>query len=253
MKRILLAVAAIGTLMLTSCETTREVTINADGSGQYSSTSDFSALIGLAKMADQDGKMEKMEDKSMDTTVSLKELTDSLPSLTPEERKLASKGSFSMNMNLGDEKMMANVKIPFGKLDELGKMDLLASRILEQGMQKIMSEGKGGGGMDDMKLPEGGGMEAYYTTTYSAGKIEKRLLAEKYARVGDDENMAALKEISGQGMPMQSKLVINLPRPATKVTGKNAVLSDDKKKVTITESTEDFFDDGKSLEFTIEF
>lgn len=252
MKRILLAVAAIGTLVLTSCETTREVTINADGSGQFSSTSDFSSLIGLAKMADQDGKMEKMEDKSMDTTIALKELTDSLPTLTAEERKLAAKGSFTMNMNLGEEKMIANVKIPFSKLDEVSKMDLLSSRILEQGMQKIMSEGKGGG-MDEMKLPEGGGMEAYYTTTYSASKIEKKLIAEKYAKVGDDENMAALKEISGQGMPMQSKLVINLPRPAQKVTGKNAVLSDDKKKVTITESTEDFFDDGKALEFTIEF
>lgn len=50
-----------------------------------------------------------------------------------------------------------------------------------------------------------------------------------------------------------STLIINLPKPAKKTEGKNVKLSDDKKKVTITSSAEDFFDDAAGLEFKIEY
>lgn len=252
MKRILFAVAALGMLVLTSCETTREITLNADGTGEYSNTSDFSSLVSIAKMGDQEGKLSDMEEKKVDTTVSLKELTDSLDFLTPEEKKLANTGTFTVSMDLEEDKMIATVKLPFKKIDELSKLEKLSASILEQGVKKIMSEGKGGEGLDELKMG-GGGIDNYYTTTYTANKIEKKLLADKYAKVNDDQALASLKEIAGEGLPMDNKLVINLPRPAKSVTGKNAVLSPDKKKVTITESPQDFFDDGKSFEFSIVF
>ena len=45
----------------------------------------------------------------------------------------------------------------------------------------------------------------------------------------------------------------NLPKPAKKAEGKNVKLSEDKKKVTITTSAEDFFEDVSKLEFRIEY
>jgi hypothetical protein len=76
---------------------------------------------------------------------------------------------------------------------------------------------------------------------------------EKYAGVETDETMKGLKEISGMGMPMNNTTIINLPRAAKKVEGKNAKLSDDKKKLSIVASTEDFFDDATKLEFRVEY
>jgi hypothetical protein len=65
--------------------------------------------------------------------------------------------------------------------------------------------------------------------------------------------MQAMKEMAGQGMPINTTLIFNLPRPAKKAEGKNVKLSADKKKVTITSSIDDFFDDVTKLEFKIEY
>ncbi len=65
--------------------------------------------------------------------------------------------------------------------------------------------------------------------------------------------MQSLKEMAGQGMPMNTTLIYNLPKPAKKAEGKNVKLSEDKKKVTITSSVDDFFDDVTKLEFKIEY
>jgi hypothetical protein len=54
-------------------------------------------------------------------------------------------------------------------------------------------------------------------------------------------------------MPMNTTLIYNLPRPVKKAEGKNLKVSDDKKKVTILTSVEDFFDDVSKLEFRIEY
>ena len=70
--------------------------------------------------------------------------------------------------------------------------------------------------------------------------------------VGDDEGMKAMKEMSTMGVG-NSKLILYLPSPVKKAEGKSVTVSEDKKTVTIMSSMEDFFDDGKSLEFRIEY
>jgi hypothetical protein len=76
---------------------------------------------------------------------------------------------------------------------------------------------------------------------------------EKYAALDSDEMMKGIKEMSENGMPMTNITIYNLPSPAKNVTGKNITLSDDKMKVTIKSSSEDFFDSGKDFEFRIEY
>ena len=46
-----------------------------------------------------------------------------------------------------------------------------------------------------------GSMDDYFTTTYSKGVIEKKLIAEKYDSVGNDKGMQTIKEMAGEGMP----------------------------------------------------
>jgi hypothetical protein len=50
-----------------------------------------------------------------------------------------------------------------------------------------------------------------------------------------------------------STMIINLPRPAEKAEGKNLKLSEDKLKVTVLSSLDDFFDNPESLEFKIKY
>ena len=64
--------------------------------------------------------------------------------------------------------------------------------------------------------------------------------------------MQGMKEMAGMGMG-KTTVIINLPNAAKKVQGAGVTLSEDKKKVTIVSSLEDFFDDAKKMEYRIEY
>jgi hypothetical protein len=55
------------------------------------------------------------------------------------------------------------------------------------------------------------------------------------------------------GASVKYNYIINLPTTAKKVEGKSVKLSQDKKKVTLSVSSEDFFDDPSKFEYKIEY
>jgi hypothetical protein len=251
MKKLSLLSCAAALFFLTSCDTTREITIGSDGKGAMVTTMDMSQLMGIAKMSGQGKDLE--DQKAMDTTISFASIADSLEGTTTEEKELAKKGTMNMVMNMADEKFIAKLDFPFNNVGELAKLDKLSAKMVQEGMKKQMS-GKQGApqGMPDDAMPQGS-MDDYFTTTYTDGVIEKKLNKEKYATVGDDKGMQALKEVGDQGMPVNNKIIINLPRAAKKVEGANAKLSEDKKKVIIESSLSDFFDEAAKMEFRVEY
>ena len=241
-------------LTMASCEITREITLNQDGSGKLSNTIDMSSVIGMAKMAGQGKDMEKLEKQQIDTTISLEKIVDSIEGLSAEEKTLAKKGTLDFKMNMEQEKFVARTQFPFSDPSQLQKLATVSQKAVQQAMKKQMAAGGENAppGLADNQFPEGS-VDDYYAMTYTKNSIEKKLLADKYAKVGEDKGVQALKEIAGQGLPITTTVIINLPRPAKKTTGKNITLSDDKKKVTISEPMDDFFDDGKNFEYKIEF
>lgn len=256
MKRIVLFFLAASTIYLASCETTKEITLRPDGTGILSTTSDMSSILGLAKMAGEGNELEKLKDeKAVDTTVSMEKLVDEIPDLTAEEKELVKKGTLGFNMDLKNDKLVTQMTFPFTKTNEISTIDKMYSRVITQVMKKQLDNDSSKTGMPaglgNGKLPDGS-IDDYYAFNISKGLVERKLLADKYAKVGDDEGMKAMKEMSSMGVG-NSKLILYLPSPAKKAEGKNVTLSEDKKKVTIMSSMEDFFDDGKSLEFRIEF
>jgi hypothetical protein len=253
MKRILSSLLAAAVLFFTSCDNIRELTINEDGTGTFTATTDMSGLLGLAKMSGQGEKLE--EAPVMDTSIAIATLVDSLETLTPEEKDLLKKGTLTFTMNTKAEKLFTKMQFPFASFSQLQILDQAAPKITGEAIGKIMEGAKGEEGMPagmDEAMPKGS-IDDYYTTTYTNGNIEKKLVTEKYAKVGVDEGMQALKEMSGQGMSANNTIIINLPRPVKKAEGKNVTVSEDKKKVTIASPVDDFFDDGKALEFLIEY
>jgi hypothetical protein len=59
--------------------------------------------------------------------------------------------------------------------------------------------------------------------------------------------------MSQMGMSMNMKTVINLPKPAKKAEGKGVKLSNDRKKITIEGTLDDFFEDATYFEYEIEY
>ena len=253
MKKLLGLLLIGSSLAMASCETTREISLQEDGSGTMVTTTDMSGLIALAKMSGQGKDLEK-DGKSIDTTINLDKMVDSIPDLSQDEKNMAKKGKLGLNMNMGDEKLVTKLQFPFTDAKEIAKLDELSSKVMMQTMKKQMDGGAAGEAppIPADEMPKGS-MDEYFVTTFAKGVIEKKHIAEKYAKVGDDKGMQAMKEMAGQGMPMNTTLIFNLPKPAKKAVGKNVKLSEDKKKVTIVSSVDDFFDDVTKLEFRIEY
>jgi hypothetical protein len=251
MKKILLPLFAI-CLLITGClENTQEITINADGSGTLSSTSDMSAIMGLAKQMGG-AEMESLPDEKMDTTISMKEGADSIPGLTEVERELVRTGTLKVNMDLAGEKFMTNMLFPFKNPGEIATLNKLSSKIITETI-KNKAGGEGDNPMGGEEMPEMSSFDDYFSTVYSKGLIVKTLNAEKYATVDSDQFLAGVKQTAAMGLLMKSTYIINLPSPATRAEGKGLTLSEDKKKVTIVADINDFFDEPSKLEFRIEY
>jgi hypothetical protein len=251
MKKITLLCFAAALFFLTSCETTREITINDNGSGTILTTMDMSQMLGLAKMS---GKAEDLGEATVDTTISIATMVDSIPDLGPGDKELLKKGTMGMVMNMANEQFLAKINFPFSNMNEIEKLQVLSGKMIQEISKKQMEgKGPGEGGGDDEGFPGGGAFDDFFKSTFSNGLIEMRVDKEKYATVADNKEIQAMKEVAAQGMPMMSKWIIHLPKPAKKVEGTYAKLSEDKKTVTIENDMSEFFDDATKLEFKIEY
>ena len=83
-------------LLLGCFETTQEITINKNGTGVFSNTTDLSKMIGLLKQMGGD-QAEKMESK--DTTIFLTGIADSIAGLTKEQKDIVSAGKMKLLLN----------------------------------------------------------------------------------------------------------------------------------------------------------
>jgi len=95
-------------ILLVGCfETTQEVTINKNGSGIFTNTTDLSNMIGLLK---QMGGDEANKMQNTDTTIALTGIADSIAGLTAEQRRIVNKGTMKLTLNMQDEKLLVKLK-----------------------------------------------------------------------------------------------------------------------------------------------
>ena len=107
MKKLLGLLLIGSAFVMTSCETTREISFKEDGSGTMVTTTDMSGLLAIAKMSGQ-GKDMEGDDKAIDTTINLDKMVDSIPDLSAEEKALAKKGTLGLNLNMAEETTTGN-------------------------------------------------------------------------------------------------------------------------------------------------
>jgi hypothetical protein len=222
-------------------------------------------LLGLAKtMGSGNNEMKDLDKLKMDTVINLKDIKDSLKNLNTAEKNIAATGTLKVQLDASDEKMNFAFTFPFSKTSEIagiqGVLKKAKQNILDDIMQKIMGE-KGGkneallGNDDDDEKTEnmGANIDEYYTSVFEKGKFARKLNKEKYAHVEDDKSLKSLQEMAQLGMAINMKTIINLPKPAKKAEGKGLKLSDDKKKITVEGTLDDFFEDASYFEYEIEY
>jgi len=238
-------------ILLVGCfETTQDLTINKDGSGIFTNTTDLSNMIAFIKQMGGD-EADKMQDT--DTTISLTGVADSIAGLTADQKRIVNKGTMKLTLNMQNEKLLVKLNFPFERLtdvellkDVLPKLSVSALKKLPGGDQ--MPAGTGGADSSTIKT-----FDNFFDDTFSKKIISRTLNKARYATAADNEFMKSIQQMSGMGSPVKVNYVINLPRPAKKVQGKSVKLSDDKKKVTVSVTSDDFFDDPSKFEYRIEY
>ncbi len=252
MKKILILVSFLTAFVLTGClDTTEEIIMNEDGTGMISVTNDMSASIAMAKqMSGEEPDADEMEEP-VDTTLSLANEAEKNPSLSDQEKEWVKKGTLRLIMNMKEDKMIIGMKFPFSNVNEIAGIRELSAKMMEKKMSNPDEGGMAIPGMED--APEPSRFDDYYETNFGNGIIERKVNKEKYANAQNDEYLKSMLEMAGMGAPMMTTYIINLPKPATKAEGKSVKLSEDKKKVTVHVSVDDFFNAPESLEFRIEY
>jgi hypothetical protein len=261
MKRNASIIVIMMTMLLTGClEMTQELTVNKDGSGTLSSTTDMSQVMSMVIQMAGD----KIGDQkfNMDTTIGFKSMLDSIKDLSPANRELLKNGLVHVVMKMDDNKYLVNSSVPFKKMADVDKINQamqkeVNGKFLDNAMKEAMKENKGLGdssllnsqpGTPKMSLPEN-----YFILTCKDGMISRSANKEKMKTLADDETLNQMKQMSSMGAPLKTNLVINLPRPAKKVEGKNVQLSGDKKKITIENELNDLYEDPSLFEFKVEY
>jgi len=268
MKKISWIAGLLMLIVFAGCfDTVDEITIAENGSGTFVNSLDMGKMLGLAKtMGGDNDEMKEFEKLKKDTIVNLRDIKDSLKNLNDAEKKVAATGTLRIQVDAKEDKLNFTFTFPFSNTSEIALIQSVLKKakddVIENTMTKLMGEeankkndGLLGGDEEDNEQKEemGANLDQYYTNVYEKGKFSRKLNKEKYAKVEDDKTLKSMQEMAQMGMSVNMKTVINLPKPAKKAEGKGVKLSEDKKKITIEGSLDDFFEDGSYFEYNIEY
>ena len=216
----------------------------------FVNTTDLGKMVGLLK---QMGGDSAQNIPNTDTTISLAGIADSISGLTSEQRKLINQGTMRLTVNMQDEKLLIKLSLPFKKLSDIQSLKEALPEISEATLKKLpgtdqMSPGTGDNDSTKIKT-----FDNFYDMTFTDKLITKTLNKTKYDQGKSGDYMKSVQQMSDMGSPITANYIINLPRPAKKVEGKAVKLSDDKKKVSLTVTSDDFFNDPTKFEYRIEY
>jgi hypothetical protein len=267
MKKFFLILLVSLLLIVSGCLVIEEgISLNADGSGTMEIKTDMSELMGMIAMMGG-GKSEKI---NKDTLISYKSYLDTAQSLTETEKNLLRNATWNIKMNSDEGIMYMTFKAPFKNPGEVNEIMAVLQKwdnvnLMSETMKGLSPDSSVGAemgmeGIGSGKNNLGDMTKDYFITKWENGKLLKKLDEEKYKEIGNDEGLNSLKQMNemapGGGDILEKITVVTkfaLPRPAKKVEGKNAKLSDDKKTVTISCPVSDIYTDPKNFEYKIEY
>jgi len=232
----------ISSILLVSCVFTEEVYIKNDGSGNYAFKMDMSEM--MQSMKSMSTKDSLVESKVLDTIIYFKDILedkkDSIAKLKPEERKvLKTLEDFTMRMQVDEEKgkMLMNFGLDFKNIDDLKNMSEKISKAQSLGDSKKSKNS----------------MPFNNDTEYSFdGNTFKRVVNLKNLTEEKADEFEKMMGQSGAFMDKSTyKIVYHFEKQIKSVSIKEAMLSADKKTLTIEMPMDTVMKNPKLLDFEV--
>jgi hypothetical protein len=181
--------------------------------------------------------------------------------MSAANRELLKNGKVHVVMKLDDGEYLINSSIPFKGIGDVDRINNVmqkevSGKCLENAMKEAMKQtGKSDSSamLPQQQMPALSLPEHYFVMVCKNGLISRTADKAKLASLEQDEMLTQMKQIGAMGAPLKSTFVINLPKPARKAEGKNVVVSEDKKTITISNELNDLFEDPSLFEFKVEY
>ena len=230
------------------------VNINKDGSGQLVMDMDLSQMVEFLQASIGKDELAKKGMSKMDTTIYLKDVVDTLSSMSAEKKALLRPGSVNIKVDLDEKLFKTHMKFPFTSLDNLQKLYTTISDGSLGSTQLLKGLVGGQGGADaESPSPDINQFNGIYDFTCKDGTMIKKLNQEKWKALINDPMLAQAKQASQMGIEIMYTTTIQFPRPIKNVDNSLAKLSDDKKTVTIKYNLMDLFDHPEQFGYNIAY
>ncbi|MFB9078637.1 hypothetical protein ACFFLS_14940 [Flavobacterium procerum] len=232
---------------LTSCTFTENITINENGTGNFSVDIDGSSLMQMA--GDQIGsQMGADAKKDIDSTFSFKQMfeqkKDSIAKLSPEtQQELKKLENFTIKTKMSSEKkeFLMTMAMDFKNVNEL--QDILQSASTLQKLEGGNAPSPVGAGF--------GGNNSKLSYKYDGKKFSRKAIIDQQKLAEKAKDSADMSKM----IFASSNYIIkyHFPKKIKKVSNPNALFSDDRKSITIQYSFTDYMENPEKLNFEVEF
>jgi hypothetical protein len=250
MKRLILALPVALTLCFTGCQVQENVDIRKDGGGQYTDDIDISQMIDILQTYMSKDDLEKKGMVKMDTTILLKDVVDTVSSLSAEKKALLRPGRIHVKLDMDAKVFTIHSVFPFNSQADLQQLFFAMNDIGNAKLFGSLAGGDAGagGGPGDVNQ-----FNSIFTYTCHDGLMSKKVDTAKFNALKNNPQMAQIKQASQMGMEIGYTTTIILPRPVKKIDNPLAKLSDDKKTVTMKFNLMDVLDHPEQFEYTIAY
>lgn len=232
-----------------------KVNVKKDGSGTLTMDMDMSQMIEMLQTYMGKDELAKKGMQKMDTTIYLKDIIDTVSTISAEKKALLSPGSVHIKLDMDAKVFTTHMQFPFSSQENLQKL-YVAMSDGSLGTAQLF-KGLGGGGDDAAGAggasPDINQFNGIYDFTSRDGLMTKHLNPDKWKALQNDPQLAQIKQAGQMGVEINYTTTIVLPRPVKKVDNALAKLSEDKKTVTIKFNLIDVFDHPEQFGYNIEY
>jgi len=226
--------------------------IKKDGSGTLTMDMDMSQMIDMLQTYMGKDELAKKGLEKMDTTIYLKDIIDTISTMSPDKKAILGPGSVHIKVDLDAKVFTTHMVFPFTNQANLQKLYATMNDGSSLGSAQLLGglggENPGGGSSPDINQFNG-----IYDFISKDGLITKHLNADKWKALQNEPQFAQIKQAGQMGVEINYTSTITVPRPVKNVDNPLAKLSDDKKTVTLKFNLIDVFDHPEQFGYKIEY
>ena len=231
-----------------------KIDMKKDGSGTVTMDMDMSQMVEMLQTYMGKDELAKKGLSKMDTTIYLKDIIDTVSTISADKKALLRPGSVHIKLDMDAKVFTTHMRFPFTSQDNLQKLYAAMGdgSLGTAQLFKNMGGGDdaGGGGAPSPDINQFNGI---YDFTSHDGLMTKTVNADKWKALQNDPQLAQIKQAAQMGMEINYTTTIVLPRPVKKIDNSLAKLSDDKKTVVMKFNLINAFDHPEQFGYSIEY